>query len=199
MPNFHRRSLAAALGILLLWLGACATPAPMPEYPPITFDQASPLRLNVSDLEVELAYQAPGAPPNVDHLFPVRIAEAAQRWPRERLEAAGTGFRARYVIRDASAVAVPLEQSGGVTGLVTQELSERYDAHVAVELGIFDSQNRQVASARAEAVRSRSVPEDITLTERDQVWYEMATAIMAELDKQLEMTIKTSLTPYLLP
>ena len=199
MPSFPRRSLAAALGALLLWLGACAAPAPAPEYPPITFGDKPRIGLNVSDLEVELAYQAPGAPPHVDHLFPVRLAEAAQRWPQDRLAAAGTGFRARYVIRDASAVAVPLKQSGGVTGLVTQELSERYDAHVAVELGIFDSQNRQVASARAEAVRSRSVPEDTTLRERDQVWYEMATALMAELDKQLEMTIKTSLTPYVLP
>ena len=56
-----------------------------------------------------------------------------------------------------------------------------------------------IAPARAEAVRSRSVPEDTTLNERDQVWYEMATALMAELDKQLETTIRTSLTPYVLP
>ena len=171
----------------------------MTEYPPITFDAKPPLQLDVSEVAVELTYQAPGAAPHVDHLFPVRIAEAAQRWARDRLASAGTGFRARYTVRDASAVEVPLERSGGVKGLLTQEQSKRYDARVTVELGIFDSQGRQVASARAEAVRSRSVPEDITLNERDRVWYEMTKALMAELDKQLEQTIRTSLKPYLQP
>ena len=200
MPSILRRSLIAALGAALLWLGACAAPAPpRPTYPPITFEDRPQIRLEVGEVEVELAYKAPDAPPHVDHLFPVRLADAAQRWPRDRLAAAGTGFRARYVIQDASVVAVPLKQKGGVTGLLTKEQSERYDARLAIELVIVDTQRRQVASARAEAVRSRTVPEDITLIERDQVWYEMTQTLMAELDKQLETTIRTSLTPYVRP
>ena len=199
MPSILRPSRIAALGAAFLWLGACATPAPpQPQYPPIAFEDRGPIHLEVGEVEVELAYRAPDAPPNVDHLFPVRPAEAARRWPGDRLVAAGTGFRARFVIKDAAVVAVPLEQSGGLTGLLTQEQSERYDARLAVELVILDTQNRQVASARAEAVRSRSVPEDITLSEREQVWYEMTRTLMSELDKQLEQTIRTSLTPYVL-
>ena len=93
-------------------------------------------------------------------------------------------------------VAVPLKKSSGLTGLVTKDQAERYDARVAVELLIYDVQGRQVASAQGQAVRSRSVREDITLTERDQVWYDMVKTIMAELDEQLTKTIKTSLFPY---
>lgn len=200
MPSILRPSLIAALGAALLWLGACATPPPpRPEYPPIAFEDRPQIQLKVGEVEVELAYRAPEAPPNVDHLFPVRLADSAQRWPRDRLAAAGTGFRALFTIRDASVVAVPLKQTGGVTGLLTKEQSERYDARLAVELVILDTQLRPVAAARAEAVRSRTVPEDITLTARDQVWYEMTRTLMAELDTQLEKTIKTSLSPYVRP
>ena len=45
-------------------------------------------------------------------------------------------------------------------------------------------------------MRSRSAREDITLTERDMLWYEMAKEVMAELDQQLDRTIKTTLSPY---
>ncbi len=199
MPPMRRRILVAVLAAVPFWLGACTTPAPpRPVYPPITFEDQTPIRLDVSEVTVMLKYQAPGTSPNVDHLMPARLSDAAQRWPADRLVAAGAGFRVEFAILDASVVAVPLKTSTGLTGLVTKDQSERYDAKVAVEMRIVDTLGRVVASARAEAVRSRSVREDVTLSERDQAWYEMAKDIMGELDKQLEQTVKTVLFPYLL-
>lgn len=193
-----RLLVVAAFAAVPFLLNACATPAPpRPNFPPITFEGKAPIRLDVSEISVELAYQAPAAPPNVDHLFPARLSDAALQWPKDRLVAAGTVYTAEYVVRDASVVAVPLKPSTGLTGLVTKDQTERYDARVAVEMRILDSQRRVVGSAAAEAVRSRSAPEDITLNDRDKLWYEMAKDIMAELDRQLEQTIKTSLFPYL--
>ncbi len=197
MSRFLRLTALAVLGAASLWLAACSTPPPpRPQYPPITFQNQAPISLDVSDIAVEVAYVAPAAPPNVDHLLPVLLSDAAQQWARDRLRAGGASFRARYVVQDASVVAVPLKTSSGLTGLVTKDQAERYDARVAVELLIYDSQGRQVATAQSQAVRSRSVREDITLTERDQVWYDMVKTIMAELDDQLTKTIKTSLFPY---
>ncbi len=193
------RFLVAALAAVVFTLGACATPAPpRPVYPPIAFQGQVPIRLAVREVTVESRYRAPDSRPNVDHLFPARLLDAAQRWPKDRLVAAGAGFRAEFVILDASVVAVPLKTSSGLTALVTKDQSERYDARVAVEMRIVDDLGRVVASARAEAVRSRSVREDVTLSERDRVWYEMAKDIMSELDRQLDQTIKTVLYPYLL-
>ena len=194
-----RRTLIVALGAGPLWLAACSTPAPpQPQYPPITFQDQAPIRLDVSAVAVESAYQAPAKQPNVDHLFPVSLADTAQNWARDRLSAAGGGFQARYVVQDASVVAVPLKKSTGLTGLVTKDQTERYDARLAVELTILDAQGRQVASAQSQAVRSRSVREDITLIERDQVWYDMTKDLMVELNQQLDKTIKTALFPYVL-
>ncbi len=188
-----------ALAFVLPVLGACAAAPPRPEYPPIRFQEQAPLRLDVNDVVVDVTYQVPAKPPNVEHLFAVRPAEAARQWAEDRLVAAGPRLRAEYVVRDASVVAVPLKKSTGLTGLVTKDQAERYDARMAVELRIVDAGGRAVATARAEAVRSRSVREDITLNERDQVWYEMTKDIMRELDRQLEQTVRTSLAPYLVP
>lgn len=197
MSRFFRLSAIAVLGAMSLWLAACSTPPPpRPQYPPITFQDKAPISLDVSDVAVEVAYVAPATPPNVDHLFPVLPSNAAQQWARDRLRPGGASFRARYVVQDASVVEVPLKKSSGLTGIVTKDQAERYDARIAVELLIYDSQGRQVAAAQGQAVRSRSVREDITLTERDQVWYDMTKTMMSELDEQLTKTIKTSLFPY---
>ncbi len=188
-----------AFAALAFALGACATPAPpRPEYPPISFQDKAPLSLKVGEVRIETRYRAPGVAPNVDHLFPVRILDAALAWPKDRLAAAGTGLRLDYTILDASVVAVQLKKSGGLKGLVTKDQSERYDARAAVEIRILDTFGAVVASAQAEAVRSRSVREDVTLSEREKLWYEIAQDIMAELDRQLEQTIKTAFRPYLM-
>ena len=184
--------------VFALSLGACETPPPQPTFPPITFGDQAPIRLNVDEVSVEQAYQPPAAPPNVDHLFPASPVETALRWPTERLVAAGSGFRAEYIVHDASATETPLKRETGFTALVTKEQAERYDARLAVELRIIDSMGRVVGKADAESVRSRSVAEDITITEREQVWYDMTRDLMTELDRQLDKTIKTVLFPYVL-
>lgn len=192
------RFLMAAFAALAFALGACATPPPpRPDYPPISFRDKAPLSLKVGEVRIETRYRAPGVAPNVDHLFPARILDAAQAWPKDRLVAAGTGLRLDYTILDASVIAVKLKKSGGLKGLVTKDQSERYDARAAVEIRILDTSGAVVATARAEAVRSRSVREDVTLSEREKVWYEIARDIMAELDRQLEQTIKAAFHPYL--
>jgi len=201
MPFLRGRFLGAVVAALVFTLGACETVAPQrPVYPPIVFQDQPRIRLDVGEIKVESRYRAPGSPPNVDHLFPVSLLEAAQRWPNDRLAAAaaGSGNRAEFVILDASVVAVPLKTTSGLTALITKDHNERYDARITVEMRILDGFGGVAASARAEAVRSRSVREDITLRERDQVWYEMTRDIMRELDRQLLQTIKTALVPYIL-
>jgi hypothetical protein len=57
---------------------------------------------------------------------------------------------------------------------------------------------RQVqGTASAEARRSVTVPEDITLNEREKVWYKLTEDTMNDLNDQLEETIKTAFFPYI--
>ena len=188
------------IGAVVLALSACETPPPMKTYPPISFKNEAPIRLNVDEITVVQDYTPPGVAPNVDQLFPVSPVETALRWGKERLVAAGTGTgnRAEYIVHDASVTETALKRETGLTALMTKEQAERYDARIAVELRILNSLDQVVGKADAEAVRTRSLAEDATINDRDQLWYDMTKDLMTELDRQLDKTIKSVLSPYVL-
>jgi hypothetical protein len=181
-----------------LALAGCATAPPRPTFPPITFAQVAPIKLDVREIEVERAYQPPHAAPNVEHLFAVPPAVGAKLWATDRLTAAGPMGRARFVVRDASVLETPLKQSGGLTGAFTIEQSERYDARLVVEIEIFSEAGLSAGAVTAEVTHSRTVPENLTLGEREQVWHEMTRAMLDELDAQLDKTIKEAFYAYLI-
>jgi hypothetical protein len=91
-----------------------------------------------------------------------------------------------------------LKRETGLTALMTKEQAERYDARIAVELRIYNSLDEVVGKADAEAVRTRSIAEDATINDREQLWYDMTKDLMTELDRQLDKTIKSVLSPYVL-
>lgn len=194
----RRAFLGAPIALAALAAGCNTTPPPAPRFPQITFRHLSPLRLDVADISIQQTYQPPATPPNVEHRFPVPPGEAALQWARDRLVAAGTAGRAEYIVREASVVEVPLEPSGGLKGLMTKEQSERYDALLVVDVILYDSLGGRAGSATVKVSRGRSVPEDATLNERDQVWFSMTEAMMAELDAQLEKTIKSVFNQYVI-
>ena len=183
-----------------LALAACTTPPPQNPFPEITFKHLPPIQLDVSEISVEDDYKAPGIPPNVDHLFPVRPASAAAAWGRDRLVKAGVGARAgrrlRYIVRDASAIEVALKTKEGLTGVLTVDQSERYELHIAVELQIIEDGGRTVGTLTAQVERSVTVPEDSKLGEREKIWFQMVEDAMKELDLQLEKTIKSVFFQY---
>jgi hypothetical protein len=193
----NRIRTCAALVLLAVAVSACQAPPDAPKYPAIRFTDGPPIRLNVGRIQVVEAYRPPLAAPNVEHDFPVRPMAALAQWARDRLQAAGTDGRAEVVIRDASVKEVDLKKSTGVRGALTTDQSERYDAAVEVEVRIIDGQNRERARASARAKRSRTVPEDITLIGREQVWYAMTVKIMKTIDEALRRQIDQSLTAYI--
>ena len=182
-----------------LLLAACANQAPpRPSYTELSFAHLSPIKLDVAEVAVEQSYEPPGTAPNVEHLFPARPAAAAKAWARGRLVAAGPTGRARYIVRQASVVETPLETQGGLTGAVTIDQSERYDALIVVEIQIIAADGSTVGTATVEARRSRTVPENASLNERERAWYDMTKDLMADLDAQLDQTIKAVLFKYLI-
>lgn len=179
-----------------LALAACTTPPPQNPFPQITYKHLPPIQLDVREISVEDEYEAPGIPPNVDHLFPVRPAAAATAWGQDRLTAAGPGRRLRYIVRDASATETALKTEKTLTGVLTVDQSERYDLHIAVELQIIDDDGRTLGTLAAQVERSVTVPEDSKLGEREKVWFKMVEDAMKELDAQLEKTIKSVFFQY---
>ena len=111
--------LLPLLAVAMLVLAACESPPPpMPTYPEIRFDRQPVLRLDVKEIVVKGAYQPPLTRPNIEHLFPIPPAAAAQAWADDRLRAVGTRGRARLIIKDASVISEPLPLTKGLGGVV---------------------------------------------------------------------------------
>jgi hypothetical protein len=191
----------AILGFVLLGvsltLGACETPPSQNVYPPLRYSHLPPLKFAVAAVEIEVAYVPSTAPPNVEVLFPVRPSEAAVNWAEDRLVATGSQRRLRYVVKEASVTETPLEVQGGITGAVTTEQSERYDARLVIEAQILDDTGRVEGTASARAVRSITVPEDASLNERERTWYELTEKLMNDMNTQLEETLRQVFFRYL--
>ena len=187
--------LAAILFVLAFGLAACET-QPVPQFRELTFSQLEPIRLAVDNVEVIDAYRSPLRDPNVEHRFPTAPAAAARRWAEDRLIATGGGARAVYTIIDASVIESPLEPTGGVKGIFTRDQSERYDAILQVKIDVFDDTGGSRATTTVTARESRTVREDATLNEREQVWFDMTEALMDALNGQLESNIDQFLDGY---
>lgn len=184
--------------LVLLALAACASPPPPPEFRPISFAARGMLALDVAAIDVERRYRPPLAEPNVEHGFPITPVAALEAWPRERLRAAGSSGTARFVIEEASVVREALPKAGGLKGLVTTEQEARYSALFKVALKVAGADGRS-GEVRTEARRARSLPEGVTLNERDRFFYELTRDTLAELDTALEQNIREHLADFLLP
>ena len=195
------RDLVSLVTLLIpvagLALSACELHPPESDFPELTYGHLEPLRLDVAAIEVEQAYQPSSDPPNVELLFPVRPGDAAANWARDRLQAAGTARRLRFIVREASVTETALETQGGLTGAMTTEQSERYDAKLAVEIEIIDNTGRKEARASARVMRSITVAEDATLHEREATWYGLTQKLMNDLNKQLEDTLRRVFFRYM--
>ena len=195
-----RRMTPAFLLCLILSgfvLSGCATPPPARNLDTISYSERPPIRLDVHEIEIQRAYQPPNAAPNVDHLFPVPPAAGAQLWAADRLKAAGPLRRARFIVREAPVIEIPLDLSGGLTGTFTVEQSERYEARLVTEIQILAEDGRVEASVTVEVTHHRTVPENLTLNERVEVWHEMTRSLLDEMDRQLDAAIKEALYTYL--
>ncbi|HXV23459.1 MAG TPA: hypothetical protein VED46_04290 [Alphaproteobacteria bacterium] len=184
-PDLIRRSLIA----FLAGLSACTFEVEETDFPELTWTHLPPITLDVAEIEIIDASQPTGASPNVEHLFPVPPARAAERWARDRLRAGGVTNRARYIIQRAEVVEVGLQQTEGLSGLFTTDQSERYDAELAVLLEIRSDTGGRLGQVTTELRKSRTVPEDASLSEREAVWFSITDDLSELLNAELERSM----------
>jgi hypothetical protein len=194
-----KRSWVAVWAVLTMALAACqSTPQPV-RFPDLTYGHLGAMRLDVDRIEIASEYQAPMRAPNVDHVFPTPPERAMRRWAQDRLAAAGsnTGRYARFVITDAKVTETDLPRSTGLTGAFTTDQSQRYDLSMSAAIEIREERgNYRVGYATASTSRSRTVAEDITVNEREKVWFEMLEQAMNELNAELERQIRANMARF---
>jgi len=176
-------------------LSACNAPPSRGPFPELTYTHLADIQLDVATIEIVEAYQAPGAEPNVEHLFPVTPSQAARRWAEDRLVAVGIDGFARFIILDASAI-----ESRNVAppaGSTLEGAHDRYDMRTAVRIEIVKANGTRRSFVAAEATLTDYVDPSTTLNERERIWFRDVETLMRALNTQLEQTIQQNFGDYL--
>jgi hypothetical protein len=193
MIRLRRPLLALALA-----LGACAPLPPEPTYPEITFRAEPPFEFDAAEVEVVDAYRSPLKAPNVEHESPLLPAAALKRWIADRIAAAGTGRRVRVTIEDASITETLLPINQDLKASFTTEQAARLEGSVALEVEVLDAEGSQLAMVRAKSARTRGLPEDATLRERDEVMFQLTEDLANDIDQIMSERIPAQFAAYLI-
>jgi len=182
------------LVILAFGLAACTTePPPRPTFPEIRFTEKPPLALDVKEIRIEDRYVPPLQPPHVEHRSPLPPADVAQRWAEDRLKAVGRFGVALVVIEEASVVAKPLPVDTGFRGLFKREQAEELSGRLKMRVEVPGDGGMRGGFAEAEATARRTVPEEVSLNRRDEIYYELTQDLARQLDGVMEAAIRQHL------
>ena len=115
----------------------------------------------------------------------------------DRLRASGRVGVLRVTIDEASARSTPFATNKNLEGLLTEEQAERLDVRLRVTIEAIDQNGEVNGSASADAQRSRTLPEGITLAERERHYDDMVGALLHDFNASQEQAIRKYLGLYL--
>ena len=175
---------------------AACQPPPSYESEPFSFAALPPLVFDLGGIEVVERGSTPH-PSDVDHLFSTPPAIAARLWAEDRLWTSGNVGLLRVTIEEASARITPLATNEDFEGLFTEEQAERLDVRLRVTIEAIDESGQVNGSAAADARRSRTLLEGITLAERERTYDEVVRALLHDYNASQEKAIRQYLGLYL--
>ena len=92
---------------------------------------------------------------------------------------------------------MPLKRTLGLKGAFTRDQSERYDAIIDMMVELRDTNGNVRVSAESTAKHSRSVSENISLNDREKIWFELTEMMMADLNTTLENQIRIHMKEWI--
>lgn len=189
-----RTILALALTALTALTGCRDAGTPYsPE--PISFAGQPSLRLNVAQINVVEQFRPTFAAPYVEHEMPTPPVEAVKQWAGQRLAAVGSQGTLEIIIEDASVKETDLKKTGG---LFTNNETERYDAHLAVTMKLYDGVNViSMAEGNVEISKMQTITENTTAAQRERIFHDMVAQMMTQFNQQAEMRLRQYFSNYL--
>ena len=179
-------------------LAACNSTVQQNNFPSLTFSHANVINLDVASIEIIPAYQNPLKAPHVEHEMPVALMQTMENWAKNTLKATGSEGAATVTISEASVIEEKLKLNEGFTSTFTTEQSERYTAKVTVDIDILTASGAG-ASTNATVTRITSVAEDISLVDREKVWFELVEKTSSDMHVKMQENIKKYLNNYIVP
>ncbi len=197
MTPCRRAFLALSAGALL---AGCERRMAIRTLPVVGFASSAALPLDVAAVTfVNEAPAADVAEPARDVRFDLSEwpGDVIGRWSRERLRAAGDRGEARVVLLESRFVAVPLDTAETLEGLFTDEQSLAYEGSLAVRIEIVDHPSGS-GFAEASSYRRRTVPESLSIMEREEALHALYQDVVAALDGQLEVEMAEHLWRWIM-
>lgn len=189
---------AVIVGIsALMFLTGCEAPRENSVANSVSFSRLPKINLNVARIEVNRIYKAPLMAPNVEHEMPEQLIEAADRWISDRLRAVGTYGVATLSIDKASVVEVKLKKTEGIHGVFINDQVERYDVVLSIGIVISKFASHGQAAARTTVRASRTISENASIFDREQLWQNLNNQVMVEFNQAFEARLRRHLGPYL--
>ena len=164
--------------MLLPWLLAGCGGGKPREYLPLHYNYLTPLRLNVSTLQIEQRFVPSGVPPDVSQFDPVPPVQALRDMAQDRLQALGAADLAVFVIQDASLV----------------RRDDTINGNFSVQLDIYNTPTTRAAYAQA-SVSSTYTGDLDDLPGR---LYDMTKTMMDRMNVEFEFQVRRSLASWLL-
>ncbi len=185
------------MAVSLGGLTACDSPPNRQRFADVTFQHLAPINLDVGSVQVESAYRPTDNPEDMGAEYPQAPVEAAAQWARDRLKAVGARGQANFTVVEASATRTPLPRSTGLSAALKKDQSDRYDLAIEVRLEAFNPISGKSGVVSERVTRSQTVPEDLTLNQREVVLFNLLDSAMKDLNARLEQSIPQYLGPLL--
>jgi len=197
MPN-PLKSIVVAMSIGLL-ASSCQTSVPTEKQPELTFSHLTPLEVNVASVEIKNAYKATPGVKHVEDRFPTSPAKALARWLADRIKPVGgpNSGKLRLVITDASIIETALKQDKSIKGTFTNQQTHSYDMVVGARAEILGYNGAERAYSTAKAMRTFTTPGNLSLNEREKIWFHATEKLMAGFNEEMEANMRQYLSSYL--
>lgn len=188
-----KNNLMTAMGLtVLLASTGCSLSPPVSSVPELTFDQVRKVPLNVNRIDIIDNYQSPLKAPYAEQKFKQTPEHVATLLIQKQLQAAGGPNALRAIIEDASVIEEDLPQPRDATAMFARQPPKLYRAKVVVRFEMYDEAAPDIVlgNANLAVTRNKSVGGDISLAARDQAFFDLNEALMADLSSGLQTTIK---------
>ncbi len=192
MQNRRNRIKALLLtcGALLTVTACTTTNAPPPEQ--MTFDTLQPFPLYVASYEIQnqTGPMLGFADESVDAGFVASVNKTVDDYLHHRFSAVGTNGKFLAVLKEASVKSSVQPSDNKIGAWLEVDKRDRFDMKVVVHMAVFGIGNYEKKGVDVIANRMLTVPEHVTLAERERLQMEALDNLIDDLDASIQQVLK---------
>lgn len=175
---------------MLLATACTTTKTPPPEK--MTFDSLQPFPLYVASYEIQnqTANMLGFTDESVDAGFVASVNKTVDDYLHHRFSAVGTNGKFLAVLKEASVKSTVLPSENKFGAWLDVDKSDRFDMKIVVHMAIFGVGNYEKKGIDVIANRMLTVPEHVTLAERENLQMEALDNLIDDLDGSIQQVLK---------